>query len=92
MFFLLGTSVQGKTLGIVGLGQIGTATARRARAFGMDVIYSGRRAADPALERELGARRVDLDELLATLRRRLAALPADRRRRATSSTAPGCAR
>ncbi len=66
MFFLLGTSVQGKTLGIVGLGQIGTATARRARAFGMDVIYSGRRAADPALERELGARRVDLDELLAT--------------------------
>lgn len=66
MFFLLGTSVQGKTLGIVGLGQIGTATARRARAFGMDVVYSGRRAADPALERELGARRVDLDELLAT--------------------------
>ena len=78
MFFLLGTSIQGKTLGIVGLGQIGAATARRARAFGMDVIYSGRRAADPALERELGARRVDLDELLATLRRRLAALPADR--------------
>ncbi len=65
MFFLLGTSVQRKTLGIVGLGQIGTATARRARAFGMDVVYSGRRAADPALEQELGARRVDLDELLA---------------------------
>jgi glyoxylate reductase len=66
MFFLLGTSVQGKTLGIVGLGQIGTATARRARAFGMEVVYSGRRAADAALEQELGARRVDLDELLAT--------------------------
>ena len=65
MFFLLGTSVQGKTLGIVGLGQIGTATARRARAFGMEVVYSGRRAADAAVEQELGARRVDLDELLA---------------------------
>jgi glyoxylate reductase len=66
MFFLLGSSVQGKTLGVVGLGQIGTATARRARAFGMDVVYSGRRDADPALEQELQARRVDLDELLAT--------------------------
>ncbi|MDX6378945.1 MAG: glyoxylate reductase, partial [Gaiellaceae bacterium] len=66
MFFLLGSSLQQKTLGIVGLGQIGTATARRARAFGMDVVYSGRRAADPALEQALEARRVDLDELLAT--------------------------
>ena len=66
MFFHLGTSIQGKTLGIVGLGQIGTATARRARAFGMEVVYSGRRAADPALERELGAHRVELDELLAS--------------------------
>ncbi len=66
MFFLLGSSLQQKTLGIVGLGQIGAATARRARAFGMDVVYSGRRAADPGLEQELGARRVDLDELLAT--------------------------
>jgi glyoxylate reductase len=66
MFFLLGSSLQQKTLGIVGLGQIGTATARRARSFGMDVVYSGRRAADPALEQALEARRVDLDELLAT--------------------------
>jgi glyoxylate reductase len=65
MHFHLGTSIQGKTLGIVGLGQIGAATARRARAFGMDVIHSGRRAADPAIERELGAHRVDLDELLS---------------------------
>jgi glyoxylate reductase len=65
MFFHLGTSIQGKTLGIIGLGQIGAATGRRARAFGMNVIHSGRRAADPAVERELGAYRVDLDELLA---------------------------
>ena len=43
MDFHLGTSIQGKTLGIIGLGQIGAATGRRARAFGMDVIHSGRR-------------------------------------------------
>ena len=57
---------QGKTLGIVGLGQIGAATARRARAFGMEVVYSGRRRADEAVERELGARLVSFDELLET--------------------------
>ena len=45
MHYLLGTGLQGKTLGIVGLGQIGTATARRARAFGMQIAYSGRRRA-----------------------------------------------
>jgi glyoxylate reductase len=66
MFFLLGTGLQGKTLGVVGLGLIGQATARRARAFGMDVVYAGRRRADPAVEAELGARRLELDELLAT--------------------------
>ncbi len=66
MFYMLGTGIQGKTLGIVGLGLIGQATARRAKAFGMDVIYSGRRQADPAVERELGARYVSFDELLET--------------------------
>jgi len=66
MFFMLGTGLQGKTLGIVGLGQIGTATARRARAFGMAIAYSGRRRADEAVEAELEARFVDFDELLAT--------------------------
>jgi glyoxylate reductase len=39
MFYLLGTGLQGKTLGVVGMGAIGVATARRARAFGMNVIY-----------------------------------------------------
>ena len=43
MFFMLGSGLQGKTLGIVGLGQIGGATARRARAFGMRIAYAGRR-------------------------------------------------
>jgi len=66
MFFMLGTGLQGKTLGIVGLGQIGAATARRARAFGMRVVYAGRRRAEPAVEAELGAELLDLDELLAT--------------------------
>jgi lactate dehydrogenase-like 2-hydroxyacid dehydrogenase len=44
--FLLGSGLQGKTLGIVGYGQIGQAVARRARAFGMDVVHSGRSTKD----------------------------------------------
>jgi glyoxylate reductase len=66
MFFLLGTGVQGKTLGVVGLGQIGTATARRARALGMEVVYAAPRRADAAVEDELAATHVPLEELLAT--------------------------
>jgi glyoxylate reductase len=65
MFFMLGTGIQGKTLGIVGLGAIGQATARRARAFGMQIAYSGRHCADPSVEEELQARFIELDELLA---------------------------
>ncbi len=65
MFFLLGSSLQGKLLGIVGLGQIGAATARRARSFGMRIAYTGRRRADPDLERELEATWVEsVDDLL----------------------------
>lgn len=64
MFFMLGTGLQGKTLGIVGLGRIGAATARRARAFGMRIAYAGRRRADAAVEAELDAAHLDLDELL----------------------------
>lgn len=66
MFFMLGTGLQGKALGIVGLGQIGAATARRAKAFGMEIVYAGRRRASSELEDELGARFVSFDELLAT--------------------------
>jgi glyoxylate reductase len=63
--FMLGMSLTGKTLGIVGLGDIGAATARRARAFGMRIVYSGRRRAAPELEAELGgARHLALDDLL----------------------------
>ncbi|ACL38092.1 Glyoxylate reductase [Pseudarthrobacter chlorophenolicus A6] len=65
MFFLLGSSLQGKTLGVVGMGGIGQATARRAKAFGMEIVYQSRSEIDPAIAGELGARRVELDELLA---------------------------
>ena len=65
MFFLLGSSLQGITLGIVGMGGIGIATARRAKAFGMEIVYQSRSEIDPAIADELGARRVELDELLA---------------------------
>jgi glyoxylate reductase len=65
MFFLLGTSLQGKTLGVIGLGSIGRATARRARAFGMEIVYAARRRAPEDVEAELGgATRLELDELL----------------------------
>jgi len=66
MFMLLGMGLQEKTLGVLGMGAIGQAVARRAKAFGMDIVYSDARQADEAVERELGARRVELDELLAT--------------------------
>jgi glyoxylate reductase len=62
--FMLGSGLTGKTLGIIGLGQIGQAVARRARAFGMQIVYSGRSrsAAEAALE----ARFLPQEELLAT--------------------------
>ncbi|WIG17204.1 2-hydroxyacid dehydrogenase [Kocuria rosea] len=65
MFFLLGSGLQGKTLGVVGMGGIGQATARRAKAFGMEIVYQSRSEIDPGIVAELGARRVDLDELLS---------------------------
>lgn len=66
MDFLLGRSLADKTFGVLGLGGIGQATARRARAFGMRVIYHSRRRADAAIEVELDARYVDIDELITT--------------------------
>jgi glyoxylate reductase len=64
--FMLGSGITGKTLGIVGLGGIGGAVARRARAGGMEIAYTGRHRADPELETELAARFLTLDELLAS--------------------------
>jgi len=55
--FMLGRGLRGKTLGIVGYGEIGRATAQRARAFGMEIVYTRRsRGDDPE--------QVELDELL----------------------------
>jgi glyoxylate reductase len=66
MFYMLGSSIQGRQLGIVGMGQIGTAVARRARAFGMTIAYTKRTPLDAATHKELDAKHVELDELLAT--------------------------
>lgn len=60
----LGTGLRGRTLGIVGPGAIGLATARRATAFGMEILLAGRSTPDPGVVDGLGARVVELDELL----------------------------
>ncbi|HEX9461815.1 MAG TPA: D-glycerate dehydrogenase [Alphaproteobacteria bacterium] len=52
---MLGARLSGKRLGIIGMGRIGTALARRARAFGLSIHYHNRRRVDPALESELEA-------------------------------------
>ncbi|HEX2914172.1 MAG TPA: D-glycerate dehydrogenase [Chloroflexia bacterium] len=62
---LLGGEVNGKMLGLIGMGRIAQATARRARGFNMRVLYYSRTRLDPTLENELNARAVSLDELLA---------------------------
>ena len=62
---MLGQDVHHKTIGVVGFGRIGQAVARRARGFGMTVIYSDAIQLPPEVESETGATRVELDELLA---------------------------
>lgn len=57
--FMLGRDLKGKILGIIGLGRIGLAVARRAEAFGMDIIYYSRSKKDVGYEYTM------LDELLA---------------------------
>jgi glyoxylate reductase len=62
----LGQELSGKTLGIVGMGRIGFATAKRLHhGWDMRVLYTAR-TDKPNADRELGARRVELDELLGT--------------------------
>jgi glyoxylate reductase len=61
---LAGSFVFGKTIGLVGVGRIGQATARRARGFGMKILYWGPRR-KPEAEREIGMEYVTLDRLLA---------------------------
>jgi glyoxylate/hydroxypyruvate/2-ketogluconate reductase len=59
-----GTDIYGATLGIVGMGRIGQAIARRARGFGMRVIYHNRSQVSPEIERELNAEFVDKTTLM----------------------------
>lgn len=62
MLDYLGADVYGKTLGVIGAGRIGSAVARRATGFSMNVLYFSRGEKKPMSE--TGARRVPMDELL----------------------------
>lgn len=61
---LLGEPLRHQTLGIVGMGAIGQAVARRAQGFGMNVVYFNRNRVASEIETSLGAEFVSLDELL----------------------------
>jgi len=64
--FMLGRRLKGKKLGIVGMGRIGQALAKRARAFGLEINYHNRKPVGPRIEEELGATWWDsLDQMLA---------------------------
>lgn len=65
MHYMLGSGITNRILGVVGMGAIGIATARRAKACGMSVIYFSRSEIDSKIANELGAKRVPLDELLS---------------------------
>jgi glyoxylate reductase len=61
----LGLELNGRTLGIIGLGRIGRAVARRAAPFGLKIVYFDRVRLSPGEEASLGAEFLPLDELLA---------------------------
>jgi len=66
--WMLGRSVRGKKLGIIGLGRVGQAVAQRARAFGLEIHYHGRAPINPHVERELEATYwPDLDAMLPNM-------------------------
>jgi glyoxylate reductase len=65
---MLGHRITGKRLGIVGMGRIGQAVARRARAFGLQIHYHNRRSLGPLVEEKLGATYWEsLDQMLARM-------------------------
>lgn len=64
--WMLGNRIGGKRLGIIGMGRIGTAVARRAKAFGLSIHYHNRRRVSPDTEDQLEATYWDsLDQMLA---------------------------
>ena len=66
--WMLGNRIWGKRLGIIGMGRIGTAVARRAKAFGLSIHYHNRRKVSPAVEEELEAIYWEsLDQMLARM-------------------------
>ena len=65
---MLGNRIWGKRLGIIGMGRIGQAVARRARAFGLQIHYHNRRKVAPKIEEELDATYWEsLDQMLARM-------------------------
>ncbi len=66
--WMLGHRIWGKKLGIIGMGRIGRAVARRAKAFGLSINYHNRRRVPGAVEEELGATYWEsLDQMLANM-------------------------
>jgi glyoxylate reductase len=66
--WMLGRRIWGKRLGIIGMGRIGTAVARRARAFGLSIHYHNRKRVSPKTEEELEATYWEsLDQMLARM-------------------------
>ncbi|MFN3521359.1 MAG: 2-hydroxyacid dehydrogenase [Phenylobacterium sp.] len=66
--WMMGRRIHGKRLGIIGMGRIGTALARRARAFGLQIHYHNRKPVSPRIAEELEATYWDsLDQMLARM-------------------------
>nr|WP_297442006.1 D-glycerate dehydrogenase [Nitrosopumilus sp.] len=61
----VGTDLQGKTLGIFGLGRIGSTLAKRAKAFDMKIIYHNRKHVSKSKEKALGAKYVSFEKLIS---------------------------
>ncbi|MGI6394123.1 MAG: 2-hydroxyacid dehydrogenase [bacterium] len=60
----LGKSLKGKTFGVIGMGRIGMATAKRAAAFGLEIVYWNRTRMNEQKEKELDFKYCEMDELI----------------------------
>ena len=63
---LLGDDVHHKTLGIIGMGEIGMEVAKRAQGFNMEVLYNKRTPLSKSQEQEMGVKYADMEELLSS--------------------------